>query len=220
MNSKEKIKKAIHHQKPDRSPYDLGGTTVTAITKNAYKDTMEYKGFTTLKIDPISQIITPVEVNLVKLKSVTRRIGAQRIPEYHQRKRMAGKIETVTDFYGCNWELNPNKDLYFNQISFPLEKYDTLSEGAHTLYRTDWEDYVKILYRNLSIQVKATKGYCCVADRHTAGLTENSLRIREYEKWHMDTIMDTEVVEALLDIILEDKIRYLTVYRYIISKIC
>lgn len=212
MNSKERIIKAINHQEPNYVPYDLAGTTVTAITKNAYQGAMRYKGlsteFQTPEIDPISQIITPIEENLVHLKSDTRRIGAQRIPEYHKRKKVAGQVETVTDFYGCDWEWDPRKDLYFNQISYPLEPYDTLSECVDKLYRPDWNDFVKILHRDLANQIKLAEGYCCVADRHVAGLTENSLRIRGYEKWYLDTMMDPVGVEALLDIILEDKIKY------------
>jgi uroporphyrinogen decarboxylase len=212
MNSKERVHKAIHHQEPDRVPYDLAGTTVTSITKNAYKAAMKYKDFSTdyqfMEIDPISQIVTPVEENLVNLRSDTRRIGAQRIPEYHQRKRLSGKIETVTDFYGCDWEWNPDKDLYFNQISHPLEKYDTLSECVNKLYRHDWKNFLAILRRDLSDQINTTEGYCCVADRHVAGLTENSMRIRGHEKWYMDTVIDVKGVEALFDIILQDKISY------------
>ncbi|MGV8090852.1 MAG: uroporphyrinogen decarboxylase family protein [Mangrovibacterium sp.] len=212
MNSKERIKKAINHREPDRVPYDLGSTTVTSITKNAYRSAMIYKGlspeYNPQEVDPISQIVTPIEENLVYLRSDVRRIGAQRIPEYPQRKRVEGKIETVTDFYGCDWQWDPDKDLYFNQISHPLEKYDTLSESVRFLYRPDWNDYLQILDRDLSFQIKATEGYSCLADRHVAGLTENSLRIRGYEKWYMDTMIDPAGVEALLEIVLEDKIRY------------
>lgn len=212
MNSQERIVKAINHQEADRVPYDLSGTTVTTITKNAYQSAMKFRGYSTeyehTEIDPISQIITPIEENLVHLRSDTRRIGAQRVPEYQVRKRLSGKIETVTDFYGCDWEWNPDKDLYFNQISHPLEKYDTLSECLNNLKRPDWNDYLAILRRDLAHQIKATEGFGCVADRHVAGLTESSLRIRGYEKWFMDTVMDPAGVESLLDIITEDKIRY------------
>jgi uroporphyrinogen decarboxylase len=212
MNSKERIQKTIHHAEPDRVPYDLGGTTVTSITKNAYKRAMLAKGlspeYQLPEIDPISQIVTPSMENLVYLKSDTRRIGAQRIPEFAQRKRMEGAVEFVTDFYGCDWRLDPEKDLYFNQIFWPLEKYDTLSESVQFLFRPEWNDYLQILKRDLSEQIAAAEGYGCVADRHVAGLTENSLRIRGYENWYMDTVIDPAGVEALLEIILEDKIRY------------
>jgi uroporphyrinogen decarboxylase len=212
MNSKERIHNAINHREADRVPYDLGGTTVTSITKNAYRSAMVYRGlsaeYQVQEIDPISQIVTPVEENLVYLQSDTRRIGAQRIPEYPLRKQVGGKTETVTDFYGCDWKWDPDKDLYFNQNSFPLEKYDTLSDAVRFLYRPDWNDYLQILHRDLGVQIKATAGYCCLADRHVAGLTENSLRIRGYEKWYLDTVIDPDGVEALLGIILDDKIRY------------
>lgn len=212
MNSKERISEAIHHREADRVPYDLAGTTVTAITKNAYKNAMTHRGFSPeyqwMEVDPISQIVQPTEENLTHLKSDTRRIGARRIPDYHKKKKVRGKTERVTDFYGCDWEWNPDNDLYFNQVSFPLEKYDTLTEGIQALPRPDQQEYVSILRRDLASQIQTVNGYCCVADRHTAGLTENSLRIRGYEKWYMDTVMDPGGVEALLDIITEDKIRY------------
>ena len=212
MNSKERVLKSINHEEPDRVPYDLAGTTVTAITSNAYINAMNYKRFSIeyqLPVtDPIQQIVTPVEENLVKLKSDTRRIGARRIPEYVSQGKVIGKLEMVTDFYGCNWERNPEKDLYFNQVTFPLEKYETLSECVHKIHYSDWDNYVSILHRDLANQMKTIDGYCCIADRHVAGLTENSLRIRGYEKWYMDTVIDKIGVELLLDKILYDKIRY------------
>jgi uroporphyrinogen decarboxylase len=159
-------------------------------------------------IDPIQQIVVPEEETLKKIGSDTRRIGAHRIPEYDKNLKIVDGVEQVKDFYGCEWRRNPQKDLYFNQVSFPLEKYTTLSECTSRIESTDWEQYINVLNQDLDRQFKAIRGYCCVADRHTAGLTENSLRIRGYEKWYMDTIVDVKGVESLLDIILEDKIRY------------
>ncbi len=212
MNSKERVRKAINHQEPDRVPYDLAGTTVTSITKNAYKAAMRYRNLPVEHhpqvIDPISQIVTPIEENLVYLRSDIRRIGAQRIPEYHDRRRIEDKIETVTDFYGCDWVWRPDRDLYFNQATHPLEKYATLSECTRELYRPDWNDFVTVLQRDLTHQFPATDGYCCLADRHVAGLTEVSMRVRGYEKWYLDTILDPGGVETLFDIILQDKIAY------------
>ncbi|MBE0655754.1 MAG: methyltransferase, partial [Bacteroidales bacterium] len=62
MNSKERVKKILAHQEADKVPYDLGGTTVTAITKNAYRSAMVFRGYSTKfnpqEIDPVSQIVT------------------------------------------------------------------------------------------------------------------------------------------------------------------
>lgn len=212
MNSKERISKSINHLEPDRVPYDLGGTTVTSITYNAYMHAMKNKGLSIEYkhpiIDPIQQIVTPVEENLLILNSDTRRIGARRIPEYKPQEKSKGAKERVTDFYGCDWERVPDKDLYFNQVSYPLEKYSVLSDCVQHIRTPDWNTYTNILHQDLNSQLESIHGYCCIADRNTAGFTENSLRIRGYENWYMDTIMDTKGVELLLDRILEDKIRY------------
>ncbi|NMC39231.1 MAG: hypothetical protein GYA41_12995 [Bacteroidales bacterium] len=85
---------------------------------------------------------------------------------------------------------------------------DTLSESLSRLHRVNWPGYRDILCRDLSGQIEKVGENCCIADRNTAGFTENSLRIRGYEKWFLDTLTDLPGVEALLDIILEDKIRY------------
>ena len=212
MTGKERILSTLKHKEPDRVPYDLSGTTVTAIVKTAYIRAMRFRGlseeFTSDEIDPVQQIITPIEENLIKLNADARRIGAHRILDYVNNKRMKGEIIEVTDFYGCDWQFDPQKDLYFNKISSPLEKYENLSDSLIYLPRPDWDEYIKVLKKDLNTQIKLVGENCGIADRNTAGLTENSLRIRGYENWYIDTVMDLSGVEKLLEIIVEDKLRY------------
>ncbi len=212
MTGKERVALALNFEEADHVPYDLAGTTVTTITKNAYVGAMKARGMSPEyeheEVDPISQIITPVEENLLKLRSDTRRIGSMRIPEYHSRKLVEGKKTQVNDYYGCDWEMVEGHDLYFNQKSYPLEAYATMSEGLPHLPRPDWQDYTRILRKDLDIQIQKVGDFCGVADRNTAGFTENSVRIRGYENWYMDTVMDYQGVDRLIQTILEDKIKY------------
>ncbi len=212
MNSRERIQSALAHIEPDRIPYDLAGTTVTAITRNAYLSAMQLRGLSTDigddEIDPIQQIVTPAEENLVFLKSDTRRIGAQRITDYRNSKRVNGNLIEVTDFYGCNWKYEIGHDIYFHLTESPLINADSLSGSLHQLPRPDWDFFTKMLRKDLNEQIVNVGDFCGIADRNTAGFTENSLRIRGYENWFMDTMIDPEGVEALSEIILEDKIRY------------
>jgi len=212
MNSRERIQTTLNHMEPDRIPYDLAGTTVTSITRNAYLRAMEHRGLSMEigddEIDPIQQIITPSQQNLIFLKSDTRRIGAQRITDYHNTKRENGNTIEVTDFYGSNWKFEKGHDIYFHMIDSPIEKVDSLSGSLHLLPQTDWDRYVKILRQNLNEQIGKVGNFAGIADRNTAGLTENSLRIRGYENWFMDTMIDPDGVESLFDRIVEDKLRY------------
>ncbi len=212
MNSRERIETTLNHKEPDRIPYDLAGTTVTAITKNAYARAMELRGLSTEigndEIDPIQQIVTPSDENLLILKSDTRRLGAQRITDYRNAKRVTGSLIEVTDFYGCNWKFNQGNDLYFHLMFSPLERAESLSGSLHLLPKPDWDNLISILRHNLDEQIVKVDNFCGIADRNTAGFTENSLRIRGYENWFMDTMVDIEGVERFFDIILEDKLRY------------
>jgi uroporphyrinogen decarboxylase len=104
--------------------------------------------------------------------------------------------------------MEEGKDLYFNQKSYPLAAYASLSEGLPHLPRPEWDDYVRILRRDLDAQIQRVGEHACVADRNTAGFTENSVRIRGYENWYMDTVLDEQGVDRLIQIILEDKLKY------------
>ena len=194
MNSRERIQTTLNHQEPDRIPYDLADTTVTAITKNAYLRAMQLRGYSKEigddEIDPIQQIITPSDENLLLLKSDTRRLGAKRIADYRNKKRVSGNIIEVTDFYGSNWRFEQGKDIYFHLIDSSIEKADFLSGSLHLLPQPDWDSYIYILRDNLNEQIEKVSNFCGIADRNTAGLTENSLRIRGYENWFMDTMID------------------------------
>ena len=66
----------------------------------------------------------------------------------------------------------------------------------------------EIIRNDLSEQVQKISDYGVLADRNCAGLTETSLRIRGYENWYLDTMIDPAGVEKLLDLILEYKFSY------------
>ena len=61
---------------------------------------------------------------------------------------------------------------------------------------------------DLSEQIRNISDSGVIVDRNCAGLTEMSLRIRGYEKWYLDTVMDPAGVEQLLDVVLGYKLQY------------
>jgi uroporphyrinogen decarboxylase len=193
-------------------PYDLAGTTVTGISKKAFIRAMQHRelsvDFEQKEVDPIQQIVTPVEETLRILKSDTRRIGARRVPGFESRLRVRNGIREVTDDWGCLWRMDESKDLYYNQMSYPLEPFSSLSEGLKKYRSPEPEDHADQIRNDLSEQVTNTGGYGVIADRNCAGLTEMSMRLRGYEKWYMDTVLDPSGVESLLEKILEHKFKY------------
>jgi len=212
MNSRERLIAALNHSEPDRIPFDLAGTTVTGINKKAFIRAMELKGlpvdFDKKEIDPIQQIVTPVEETLRLLRSDVRRIGARRIPGFEGSVVRKGSVNEITDVWNCLWRMDDSKDLYYNQSTFPLQGYSTLSEGLDNFSPPDLTSEKEIIRQDLSEQAAAISDFGLIADRNCAGLTEISLRVRGYENWFLDTVMDPSSVERLFDIIIAYKTAY------------
>ncbi len=202
----------LNHQEPDRIPYDLAGTSVTGIVRKAYVRAMEYRGLPPESeekdIDPIQQIVTPSEEMLKVLGSDVRRIGARRIPDFENRLNKQGSIKEVTDMFGCLWKMDESKDIYFNQYSFPLKSYPLLRDGLKYYFLSNKNLESGFILNNLSEQIRNVGDSGIIADRNCAGLTELSLRIRGYEEWFLDTVVDPSGVETLLDILIEFKTAY------------
>ena len=212
MNSSERLNISLNHREPDRVPYDLAGTTVTGITKKAFIKAMKMRGWSTeydfKEIDPIQQIVTPVEDTLRLLKSDIRRIGARRIPDYEKVVSVKDGIYELTDDFGCLWKMDESKDLYFNQYTYPLEKYSSIEEGLKNYKVPDIRLNAEVIKKDLAEQFRKTGDHGILADRNCAGLTEVSLRVRGYQSWYMDTVIDPNGVEKLLEIILQYKFSY------------
>ena len=212
MNSFERLNAALNHTEPDRVPYDIAGTTVTGISKKAYISAMKYRGipadYELKEADPIQQIVTPSEENLLRLNCDIRRIGARRIPDFEQIVIRKGSVLELTDVWDCLWKMDESKDFYFNQYTYPLESYSSIGEGLKTYKTPDISKHADLIRRDLAEQVRNINGSGVIVDRNCAGLTETSLRIRGYENWFLDTVMDPAGVEQLLDVVLEYKYQY------------
>jgi uroporphyrinogen decarboxylase len=138
-------------------------------------------------------------LTLLKLKSDVRRIGARRIPEFEKIARRKGSIMEVTDMWNCLWKIDESKDFYYNQYTFPLKDFPTLTEGLKNYTIPDPGQQIEVIRRDLTEQMQGITDSGIIADRNCAGLTEMSLRIRGYEQWFLDTVTDRDGVKKLLE---------------------
>ncbi|MCE5345875.1 MAG: hypothetical protein LLG13_06230 [Bacteroidales bacterium] len=212
MKSCERLDITLNHAEPDRVPYDLAGTTVTGINKKAFIRAMKLRGlspeYEKKEIDPVQQIVTPVKETLEKLQSDVRRIGARRIPDFEKIVKIKDGVWECTDVWGCLWKMDESKDFYFNQYTYPLEQFPSIDEGLLNYKFPKFDYHADIIKSDLAEQIKDIYDYGVIADRNVAGLTEVSLRIRGYQNWYCDTMVDPAGVETLLDLILEYKFDY------------
>ena len=62
MTSRDRVLKALRHEEPDRVPYDLSGTHVTAISNGAYQNLRAYLGLPKrdpVWLDVVQQVVIP-----------------------------------------------------------------------------------------------------------------------------------------------------------------
>ena len=211
MTGAERLDKALNFTEADRVPLDLSGTTVSAFSKYAFVSAMAYKNWPVKyypkSVDPIQQIVTPEHELLEKLKIDTYRVGARRIMNFEEKLADKNSYLSIIDPYECEWRMKEG-DLYFNQATYPYQNYDTVSEALQDFSIYDISEYRQVLAADIEEQLAHKGNRGLIIDRNCAGLTEMSLRIRGYDTWFMDTMIDPEGVKSLLDLLVDHKIVY------------
>jgi uroporphyrinogen decarboxylase len=225
MTSKERIQKALNFEESDRLPCDIGGTTVSSITRTAFKNALNSRGIKVEyenmdEFDPIQQIVQPLHSIREELGIDSHRLGAQRLagPEVTPVHEENGLFK-LTDQFGCHWDFNPASDFYYNIKNAPLKEYETIEEGLKNYKFPRVTDAKDEITRVLDKQIENIAHQGVVADRNCAGITEVAFRIRGYEEFFMDMALDPEGASRLMERILEYKLDYWTFYaEYVQSK--
>lgn len=213
MNSLERIKAAISHQEADHVPYDLGGTTVTSISDEAFEKAMNFRGLpadydNSKTVDIVQSIIIPPDSILEKLKIDTKRVGIERTLDLEKRMKVTGTLSEFNDQYNCLWAFDSASDHYFNQKSFPLSHFTTIKEAVETLQLSDFKEHREHIYSLFDSQIDSVGTHAWIADRSCAGLTEMAFRFRGYQHFYLDLAMDGVSARNLLEKIADHKIAY------------
>lgn len=209
----ERLKLSLNFKEPDRVPFDLGGTTVTSISKIAFERAMTWKGLNgshvnKLDIDPIQQIVFPSEQVLDVLKVDTYRLGLPRLfggvnpISYHNGKYV------VKDQFSCQWEFDPSKDYYYNQVYSPLKTYESIKEALEKYSFPSLKGKKEEVFLVLDQLLPKGDSRALILDRNCAGLTEIALRLRGYEEFFIDSAIDLTGADRLLNEVLNYKLEY------------
>lgn len=211
------IEAAINFHESREVPRDLGATTVTSISEDAYREVLTYRGVRPAEVDsssfdPIQRIVEPSDEVRDLLGVGTQRLGIPRLIGPDCKLPFSrGDRWQCTDQFGCDWVYKPGSDHYFNMVSSPLSRYETIAEGLSHYEFPDMKDSRDAVVDYLSNTATFPEHRMIVVDRNIAGLTEVAFRIRGYENFFMDLGLDTDGVGRLLDEILQYKLDYWTI---------
>jgi uroporphyrinogen decarboxylase len=198
MNRRERFRKAMKHEEPDRILVDLG-KHVGSVHQEAYKKLRDYLGDSSMKND--NKIIDRMAMTVVTDESLLKRFnvdfrwlqpniqhGAKDISDNEFQDMWGVRFR----FVGDHWAVCGSPLL--NAGTGDLESYpwpDPLSPE----FFTGLEEQAKYLYENTD--------YIIGADGLKNGLLQTALQMRGYEQFLVDMAMDPDFAEALLDKLLE-----------------
>jgi uroporphyrinogen decarboxylase len=213
LTSRERLLIALDHREPDRVPFDFGGTFVTGAHHLAYRRIRGALGF-----DPEGTQVADIRLGLAWVdREVRDRLGADvgivatQPPDpasWTLQVREAGAYRELTDEYGMVWRQPIDGGLYFDLHRSPLAG-DITSDDVR---RYPWPDPAD---PHRFAQLRADCERVVFEERRAsackgiiAGTLETSLWMRGFEQFFMDLIDDPDVAAAILDQVLDVKLRY------------
>lgn len=208
MNPRQRVIATLSHEVPDRIPFDLGGSYVTGITKNAYIRLAQALGIDPEPVtlcDVIQQLAEPSE-ELFRRLDVDVRGLVPNIVRKNPPLEICEGDEQFRDEWGVLWR-RPKGSLYFDMAESPFS--GQISKEA--IEEFNWPDSADAaLFEGLEEKARQhyDQGYAVMLENICAGLFEMCCRVRGTEQFLMDLLMDPDTACALLDKFVELKLQY------------
>jgi uroporphyrinogen decarboxylase len=200
MTHRERVLAAVSHQQPDKVPIDLGGTVNSSIVAEGYerlKDHFGIKGETRLCHRMMRSVL--VDEPILEALDIDTRAVLLGAP-------IKGGDQTLgPDRYRDSWgveRVKPEHSYYYDQTRFPLSGEITLADISNY----PWPDpHDPGVFKDLKGRVQWIRANtdCAAILYLPSAFVHLSQYLRGFEDWYCDFILNTKVLEALFDAILE-----------------
>lgn len=199
MTSRERVLAAMSHQQPDKVPIDLGGTRDSSIVVEGYEKLKEY-----LNIEADNELCDRM-MRVVKVdERVLKALDIDTRAVWPGSTTKGGEDlgpRRYKDAWGVE-RIHPDGSYYFDQTSFPLSGEITMSDLANY----PWPDPDDPgLIRGLKEQIQRIRETtdCAAILTIPAPFVHITQYLRGFEDWYCDFVLNTKVLEALFDAVLE-----------------
>jgi uroporphyrinogen decarboxylase len=202
MTSRERVRKALNHEIPDRVPIDLGGNQ-TGIHKNAYAALIRHLGIRDeIRImDAVQQLAVPSEAVLERLHVDTRYVRAG-APETWKGGiiktfRDGRRWEDLTDEFGVRWSM-PEDAPYYMDITFHPMANASLADVKNYPWPKGDDPTRFAGLRDRALALQNETPYAVVTG--ISGVVyEVCWYLRGLEQWFCDLMGNPTFCEAMLD---------------------
>lgn len=202
LTPRERVRRALNHESPDRVPIDLGGFQ-TGIHKNAYRRLIDHLGIRdeVTILDPVQQLARPCEAVLERFHVDTRYVLAHGPEGFDGTIRQAERNGRVwydlTDEFGVVWSMPLDHGLYMDISHHPLASA-TIEDLADYPWPNGADPTRFIGVREQAQTLRKETPYA-LATGISGVVYEYCWYLRGLERWFMDMIEQPEFCAALLD---------------------
>jgi len=208
----ERVLSALQHKEPDRVPFDLGATAVTAININALRNLKHYLGIpgeVTLW-EKITQVAVTDEETATRLRTDVGRVGPNppANPNYARDLGLDGNHYRLIDEWGIGWQMPVNGGHYYDLYLHPLAKAETV-EDVEALSWPDPLDPARFVGMQASAhKIVQEEKKLFILERMSSVMWEHAMWMTGYEKFFTSMVNNKKLVHAIMSKILEIKMAY------------
>jgi uroporphyrinogen decarboxylase len=209
--SRRRVEITLNHQEPDRVPYDLGGTILTGIHHLAYRRLREHLGLPDAPItleDPIQQLALVHEDVKARLQVDVYGLNPAKARATGRPRWTEDGYDKLEDEWGIEWWKPQDHGFYYDMRRHPLAEIDQIQELARFKFPDPLDPgrYEGMAERADNLLNHRQVAY--VLGRNAPGIFEIALWMRGFENFYCDMMNNQVFAEALLDTIMEIKMKY------------
>lgn len=210
--SYQRVLTALEHKEPDRVPFDLGATAVTAININALRNLKRYLNIPgEVRLwDKITQVAFTDAATAARLRTDVGRVGPTppASPGMAKDLGLVGEHYHLVDEWGMGWQMPHDGGHYYDLCHSPLASAETVKDVEDY----PWPDPLDPA-RYAGMASEARRVVCeekklFILERMSSGLWEHAMWMTGYEKFYLAMIENKKLVQAILSKILEIKMAY------------
>lgn len=209
----ERLKTALNHKELDKIPFDLGSTNITGININAYNSYLDFKGWRALDeppeiLDTVQQLAAVPENVLTKLGVDTRGLFTKPPAGFKPACTESERYTAFTDNWGITWQMPRENGRYYDMCAHPLAGDIEISDIEKFPWPDPLDDSILVDIPARAAGLEKQGDFGLVLNGFTSGILEMGLRLRGFEQFFMDMVVNPVLAEAILDKLVELKCAY------------
>jgi uroporphyrinogen decarboxylase len=208
----DRVATALEHKEPDRIPLDFGGAEVASINIHTMRKLRRHLGMTEdVTLDNAVIQTGRMEDDLIERLHVdVKRVGPQAPanPNLSKEIGLQDGYYRLIDEYGMGWAMPEHGGKYYDLYLSPMANAETVSD----IERYPWPDPLDparfVGMKENARKVATEQKKAVFLGRASSGMWEHAIWMTGYEKFFMDMVLNKKFIHALMEKILEIKMKY------------